>query len=280
MSRLILVEGIPGSGKTTTSKFIQQILIDNGIEAKSYQEGDLHPTDLSWQSLLSRSKFKSLFELNPDYSNVLMESSSIEGELVVTAYNRLGLNHDTELYKSLSENDIYTKDVGLNIFKEEHLKRWKRFSLESNNNKTYIFECALLQNHITELMLKYEASNEKIKSYLYDFFDAIKPMSPIIIYLAPLSVEKSINHVADERTINEDPRRSHNWIDRVVKEISESNYGNHHNINDVNGCIKFYEDRQKIELELLNHLNIKCFIIKHDGDEWEEVRSRIRKIIT
>jgi len=137
----------------------------------------------------------------------------------------------------------------------------------------------LLQNHITELMLKYKASDERIKSYLNDFFDAIKPMSPIIIYLAPLSVENTINHVASERTITKNPKRSHNWIDRVVKEISESNYGNYHNINDVNGCIKFYEDRQKIELDLLNHLNVKCFIIKHDGDEWEEVKSRIRKII-
>ena len=278
MSKLILIEGIPGSGKTTTSKFVQQILMDKGIDAKSYQEGDLHPADLSWQSLLPISEFYRLQELHPTYSDVMMKFSSIEGNIVITAYNRMGLNKKSDLYMILSQNDIYTKSVEMSTFKEEHLRRWKRFSKESDDNSIYIFECALLQNHITELMLKYEASNAEIFSYINDFFNVIESMSPIVIYLAPTSVEKAIKHVANERTIINNPKRTSNWIDRAVREISESKYGIHNNISDVSGCIEYYNNRQMIELDILKQLKLDCHIIKHNGDDWENVRNTIRKI--
>ena len=38
-SRLILVEGIPGAGKTTTARKIKEKLIDEGKEAIFYEEG-------------------------------------------------------------------------------------------------------------------------------------------------------------------------------------------------------------------------------------------------
>lgn len=278
MSNLILIEGIPGSGKTTASKFVQQIIMDQGIDAKSYQEGDLHPADLSWQSLLPISEFHRLLELHPNYSDAMMKFSSIEGKVVITAYNRMGLNQKSDLYKILSQNDIYTKNVELSTFKEEHLRRWKRFSQESDDNSIYIFECALLQNHITELMLKYEASNAEIFSYMNDFFNVIESMSPIVVYLAPTSVEKAIKHVANERTMINDPRRTSNWIDRAVQEISESKYGIHNNISDVSGCIEYYNNRQMIELDLLKQLKIDSHIIKHNGDDWDNVRNAIRNI--
>jgi adenylylsulfate kinase-like enzyme len=47
-SKLILVEGVPGSGKTTMAEFVHQWLDRNGIRSRLYGEGSLdHP----WTSL-------------------------------------------------------------------------------------------------------------------------------------------------------------------------------------------------------------------------------------
>lgn len=53
-SRLILVEGIPGAGKTTTARKIKEKLIDEGKEAILYEEGMSHPADMAWECLFKR----------------------------------------------------------------------------------------------------------------------------------------------------------------------------------------------------------------------------------
>ena len=45
--RLILIEGIPGSGKSTLSARLETWLKDQGIAARLYSEGDAHPADLA-----------------------------------------------------------------------------------------------------------------------------------------------------------------------------------------------------------------------------------------
>ncbi len=49
-------------------------------------------------------------------------------------------------------------------------------------------------------MLEYDVTEEIISSYIIEFMIIIDEMSPIIIYLAPESVEEVIKYVAKERT--------------------------------------------------------------------------------
>ncbi|MFW6306208.1 MAG: hypothetical protein ACOC1N_02345 [Bacillota bacterium] len=51
--KLIIIEGVPGVGKTTTVSLIKENL-DNNITSNLFMEGDLnHPADLK-QTLISR----------------------------------------------------------------------------------------------------------------------------------------------------------------------------------------------------------------------------------
>ncbi|MBN2884106.1 MAG: hypothetical protein JXN10_11300, partial [Clostridia bacterium] len=43
MNRLILLEGIPGSGKTTYARRLEEYFTENGLRAKCYLEGENHP---------------------------------------------------------------------------------------------------------------------------------------------------------------------------------------------------------------------------------------------
>lgn len=62
--KLILVEGLPGSGKTTTSKLVQKILSERGLEPKLFVEGDIdHPADFESVACLTEQEYKEIIHL-------------------------------------------------------------------------------------------------------------------------------------------------------------------------------------------------------------------------
>lgn len=274
MHRLVLIEGIPGSGKTTMSKKLYQALTDQGLNVEQYTEGDQHPADLSWQSILSIDEYNFLLSKYPEHESDIKGNSIMEDDIVITAYTLLNINHESDLYKYLENHEIYSINADLETFKQAHLTRWKKFVEQSDNNTIYIFECVLLQNHITQLMLEYEASQETINIYIKEFLEVIKEMSPIIHYLSPLSVEEAITHVAKERR-PENQERQNIWIDRVLDYVVDTPYGIRHKITGIEGFIKFSSHRQSIEKKLLDQLEIEANIIEHDGLSWNRVLENI-----
>lgn len=58
--RLILIEGLPGSGKSTVAEMVSEILKGQGKEVQLFQEGNLdHPADYEGVSfiMLETSRF-------------------------------------------------------------------------------------------------------------------------------------------------------------------------------------------------------------------------------
>ncbi|WP_240841392.1 hypothetical protein [Acidaminobacter sp. JC074] len=274
MHRLILIEGIPGSGKTTISRRLADELSNDGYKVLHVNEGGSHPADLSWQSILTEKEFKALVEKYPSYKEVLNKHTLIEDELAITAYTCLGLDKTSDLYKYLEKREIYSIDADIETFKRAHINRWKKFVKEADKDAVYVFECVLLQNHITQLILEYEADKRLIRNYMNDFVAVIKDMSPIIHYLAPASVENAIRHVAEERRPKYQDRQDI-WIDRVLDYVRNTPYGKRHNLKSIEGFIGFTSHRQAIELELLKALDIHVNIIEHENRNWDQVFSRI-----
>ncbi|MBI9012945.1 MAG: hypothetical protein JEZ08_11990 [Clostridiales bacterium] len=88
----------------------------------------------------------------PDYEKKLTDNTVLEDGLAITAYTLLDINRDSELYQYLEGHEIYSIDADLETFKQAHPTRWKKFVSRADSNTVYIFECVLLQNHITQLM--------------------------------------------------------------------------------------------------------------------------------
>lgn len=53
-NKLILVEGIPGAGKTTTARRIKKKIMSEGKNVILYEEGMSHPADMAWNAYLKR----------------------------------------------------------------------------------------------------------------------------------------------------------------------------------------------------------------------------------
>ena len=60
-TKLILVEGLPGSGKTTTARFVADWLKQRGVETAVFLEGNLdHPADVESVSCLDEQEYANL----------------------------------------------------------------------------------------------------------------------------------------------------------------------------------------------------------------------------
>ncbi|HRJ58918.1 MAG TPA: hypothetical protein PLV64_21715, partial [Anaerolineales bacterium] len=65
-SKLILLEGIPGSGKSTAGATLQKFFEDTNIPSRFWSEGDFdHPADFEGIARLSKSQFEDLLARHP-----------------------------------------------------------------------------------------------------------------------------------------------------------------------------------------------------------------------
>ena len=275
-SRLILVEGIPGAGKTTTARKIKEKLIDEGKEAILYEEGMSHPADMAWNACLKEDEYNDFIKKCSEMQEGSKKSISkeelisriqrqtrIEDNNVILAYTKIDFPEDC--YWSLI-GDVASKEIcdgrkSLDEFREIHLRRWSKFAEQALlNDNIYIFECAFLQNHIFELLGVYEKSDEEIYLYLKSLLETVKSLSPSIVYIEPSSVEDIIIQAANESKSPEGSRPD--WIDEVANWVSNVNFGKSHNLKGIEGVFYFCKERLRIDKLMIEKLNVPVTIIK------------------
>ena len=275
-SRLILVEGIPGAGKTTTARKIKEKLIDEGKEAILYEEGMSHPADMAWNACLKEDEYNDFIKKcsemwegskksisKEELISRIQRQTRIEDNNVILAYTKIDFPEDC--YWSLI-GDVASKEIcdgrkSLDEFRDIHLRRWSKFADQALlNDNIYIFECAFLQNHIFELLGVYEKSDEEIYLYLKSLLETVKSLSPSIVYIEPSSVEDIIIQAANESKSPEGSRPD--WIDEVANWVSNMNFGKSHNLKGIEGVFYFCKERLRIDKLMIEKLNVPVTIIK------------------
>ncbi|MCM1991621.1 thymidylate kinase [Oceanirhabdus seepicola] len=279
-NRLILVEGIPGSGKSTISNKIKEYLESKGIKVKLYSEGDAHPADLGWNACLTIDEYKEVVKDNPEIEDKLKENTKFEGDYVVIAYTKLGLPmKGSELIKYLETKEVYDGKATLEIFKELHFQRWKQFAESmSNNDSVAIFECAYLQNHVNELMGWHGKDSKYIEEYMLELIDTVKVLNPKLIYLTQPNTEETIKRVAAER-VSTDKSKWDDWIDLVIRYVEGSEYGQSEGLKGYEGVIQFFKDRKKIEEVIIENLPIDKAVINNTEYDWDKVFEEVVAVL-
>ena len=107
-----------------------------------------------------------------------------------------------------------------------------------------IFECAYLQNHVSELMGAHNKDVEFITDYMLGLIKTVEKLNPRLIYLTQESVYETINRVAKER-VSSNKDKWEDWIDLVIKYVENSLYGRTHELKGFEGAIEFFKVRKK-----------------------------------
>jgi hypothetical protein len=275
MGQLILVEGIPGSGKTTTSRKIYDKL-SSKVKIKLYEEGDGHPADLAWCACIPLSQFDEIITKYPEYESSIREHMYLEKDYAIIPYTKFPIDNP-EFYQLMESFEVYDNRVGYNIFTNLHLGKWTSFGERQRQlDEITIFECAFLQNHINELLLFHCLDEEQIDEYLLKLINTVIDLNPILIYLNQTCVYETLDRVSSVRV---DDKGEKIWMERVISYIENSPYGIKHSLKGFDGMVKYFEDRKKIEFNIMNRLPIKVYIVDNKSYNWDNVWTEVQSIL-
>ena len=267
-ARLILVEGIPGSGKSTTAKSLELLLTARGVKVVCFEEGDLHPCDLAWHACVPLDVYHKLAVRFEDKRAVLKEYTLLE-DYAYVAYTKLGLGPEHGLFSELKQYDPYQGRVPLAKFRALHSARWQHFADRAKPDTSYIFECAYLQNHLTELMLTYQQDAAFITAYMLELIQTVLALAPQLVYLCPTNVSWTVDNIAKER--RSDNPAWQDWIAASARYVATSNYGVSRGLSGRDGVIQFCNERQRLELDIIKQLSIPVRI--------RDIKTRVRGFV-
>ncbi|MGG2933601.1 hypothetical protein ABEO66_05345 [Bacillus pacificus] len=275
-TKLIIVEGLPGFGKSTTAKLINEILSQNKIEVELFLEGNLnHPADYDGVSCFNKFEFDRLVSNSGDFKEVLLKRVLKKGIHYLLPYrkikNEFGDQFSDELCNDISRNDIYELPFDKNV--ELITDKWQDFAeIALEDNKVYIFECCFIQNPLTIGMIKYGEQKEKIINYVMKVAKIIEYLNPMLFYVEQDDLEFSFRKALKERNPE--------WSKGIVDYYTNQGYGKEHNHSGVEGAIKVLEARRDLELEIFDMLKMKKEKINNTKYEIDSYRSMLKDKLT
>ncbi|MFB5762441.1 hypothetical protein [Paenibacillus medicaginis] len=276
-TKLVIVEGIPGSGKSTLSRYIHDIVNMRKIESELFLEGDLlHPADYESVACMPNQVLERLRSIYSDVFHYIDSFVTLDGNDSIIAYALAQQSAQNGIPSSLYEEircyDIYD-GVPVEKYCELMIKRWKSFVKDQREKETMtIFECCFLQNPGCALLARHDAGNDRFTQHVLRIAEQIQELNPILFYLKPTDVRKTIERV---RSL-----RSQEWLDFVIWYHTEQNYGKSKGLHGYEGYIKFLEYRRELELQMIKQLPFQTFIIENSDYDWNNQQQIVSKIMT
>jgi len=202
-SQLILVEGMPSTGKTTNARFMHIQLERNNMNAKWIHEVAMpHPVLFFDEVGLTHDEYKKFIGTYPKAADIL-------NKLAVFKENTVGI-HLPEIewsYKNEIGNDVYQALLEYDVWKFP-LNKYKKFALEKwayftervleNRDEVYIIDSAIFQFQIFTFLFK-NKPYEELQSFINQIIDVVRPLNPCLIYLYRDNTEATIDYLEKDR---------------------------------------------------------------------------------
>ena len=218
--RLYIIEGLPCSGKSTTSAFVAELLNQHGNVCYVDEGTGEHPADYEFHALTPAGM------LGPEPQIVSLKDYS--GEM----FDRL-LQY--KIY------DFLPWETEMPIM----LEKWRQFARDAQEDTIYVFNCVLLQNPMCETMMRFGFDQEESQRYIAQIAEIIAPLNSVVIYLKNDDIADSVRKAAAERP---------GWLDSVIDYHVHGAFGKSIGAEGFEGYIQCLAERQKRELRILSTL--------------------------
>ena len=259
--RLYIIEGLPCSGKSTTSTFIAELLKTKHKVCFVDEGSGEHPADFEFHAFLFESDLSGFTA--EEQVKIKNHAESIHGGYAVPLARFEG-----KLFERLLPHKIYDFlpwETEMPVM----LQKWRNFCETADENTVYVFNCVLLQNPMCETMMRFGFTKEESQAYISEIANIIKAMIAAVIYLKNNDISASIKRTAHERE---------GWMDAVTDYHVNGAYGKSIGAEGFDGFIRCLEERQRRELEILSRLPVTSCVIENPQRDWTAAYETIRRI--
>ena len=268
-SKLILLEGVPCTGKTSGARFVASQLRGWHKNVRLFtQESPTNPVDLMNYAFLTPEQYREF----PEEDRVLFpveETENPKGYMIPL----------TELHESLQKELESYRFYGCQPWEVERplmLARWRAFAKEAmESDAVWVLDGMFFQNPVCEMMMWFDLGREEIESFMKELAEIVRPLTPFVLYLENSEIEARLRKVSAER--------DYDWLVDFIAYHTGQGYGQRTGLPDMEGCVAALEARQGLELGLLERLPVDHLIIQNPFEDWVEsnnvIRPRLREFL-
>lgn len=246
MKRLIFVEGLPGTGKTTLSRWLSGLLKERGENVLLLPEGDERiPLDFYETAGVPIAVFETYRDKAPFY---------IAGQTQNYVYVRMDKcpGPAADLVRPWDMGDECNMSISVPAYVHcalERLADWA--SGQQGTDQTVIIDSGFLQNPVNELLFR-KATDAQVRSFIGQIHTLCGPLHPVCVYLQRESAAAAIAFAKKAK--------GEGWANRVDAMLKKS------------GCENLFEHRFDLELKLLEGIaHVKCPV---RGDDWTQAKEK------
>lgn len=251
----IFVEGIQGMGKSTLVNRIHQ----EKPELQVCREGDYSPIDLAWCTWMTKEDYESVLERYAEIREEIEKNTVTENGHFIISYTKI-LTDIPGFHKDLEQYEIYNGRKTFTEWKEIVFSRFEQF-----NGTGYLFECAIFQNIMEDLILFHELSDEEIIVFYHELFKRIDKENSRIFYLYSENIEENLQIVKKERSDN---AGNEMWYPLMLNYLKDSPYGRKFGIQGFDDMVAHFRHRQSLEMRVIKEVLGECAVVL-PAKEWE-----------
>lgn len=253
MAGLVLVEGLPGAGKSTTLGLLGERAAAAGIPVRCFGEGRTdHPVDLEQVALLSDDALARVSRPGAG-GEVARAAERHEGYTLLRDRERADWPED--LRAALRRHDAYDgAEVGPDLHRQALLASWQRFGAAAPGEPwTYVFECVLVQNPVTALLARFDLPEHVVEQHVHALAATVAALDPLLVYLDAGDPEPVLAAAAAERPAA--------WLELVIRYHTEQGYGLARGLRGFAGLVEVMRVRRQLELRLLQRLPVRTCVV-------------------
>ncbi|MDR3119773.1 MAG: hypothetical protein LBU58_00285, partial [Clostridiales bacterium] len=202
-SQLIVLEGLPSTGKTTNARFVQIQLERNGINAEWVHEVAMpHPVLFFDEAGFTHDEYDRFIKTYPEAADILNHIAVFRKSTVGIHLPEIQWNYmdkiDENVYQALLEFDVWK--FPLDGYKKFALEKWAHFTEKAlkDRKKVYIIDSALFQFQIFTFLFK-NRSYVELQSFINQIMEIIQSLNPWLLYLYRDNTEATIDYLEKDR---------------------------------------------------------------------------------
>ncbi|MBR5362152.1 MAG: hypothetical protein IK134_02345 [Oscillospiraceae bacterium] len=234
-------EGLQGSGKSTLVRNIEKHCSGCTV----FREGDYNPAELAWCAYTDERQYRDITERYPKLLAQIEANTFAEDDRRIICYTKIRTDDDA-FYQDLESYEIYNGRIPFSEFRSVILRRFA--NLHGDN---MVFECALFQNIIEDMILFRNASDADIIDFYRQIRRVLEGRAFRILYLKTENVRNTIDAVRKERV---DEKGEEVWFRMLCGFFDESPYAKANRVSGADALIAHLAHRQELELQICRGL--------------------------